>query len=38
MAGDRKKYLKRGFTGYREKPVDPFKIMNEIEKIWQKSI
>jgi len=38
MAGDREKYLKEGFTGYIEKPIDPFNIIKEIEEIWKKNI
>lgn len=38
MAGDREKYLREGFTGYIEKPIDPFTIIEEIEEIWQKNI
>ena len=38
MAGDREKYLEEGFTGYIEKPIDPFKIIEKIEAIWQKNI
>jgi len=38
MAGDRDNYLQKGFTGYIEKPIDPYKIIKEIEKIWQKNI
>ncbi len=38
MAGDREKYIKKGFTGYIEKPIDPFKIIEEIEEIWQKNL
>ena len=38
MAGDREKYLKEGFTGYIEKPIDPYTIIEEIEEIWQKNI
>jgi CheY-like chemotaxis protein len=38
MAGDREKYLKEGFTGYIEKPIDPFTIMKEINEIWKKNI
>ena len=38
MAGDREKFLKGGFTGYIEKPIDPFKIIKEIEEICQKNI
>jgi len=36
MAGDRERYLKEGFTGYIEKPIDPYKIIKEIEEIWRK--
>ncbi|MBW2595796.1 MAG: response regulator [Deltaproteobacteria bacterium] len=36
MAGDRDKYLKEGFTGYIEKPIDPYKIIEEVEEIWRK--
>lgn len=38
MAGDREQYLKEGFSGYIEKPIDPYKIIKEIEEIWQKSL
>ena len=38
MAGDREKYLKEGFAGYIEKPIDPYRIIEEIEGIWQKNI
>ncbi len=38
MAGDREKYLKEGFTGYIEKPIDPFTVIEEIEEIWQQNI
>jgi CheY-like chemotaxis protein len=32
MAGDRKKALKAGCTGYIEKPINPDSFMSEIEK------
>jgi len=38
MAGDRETYLKEGFTGYIEKPIDSFTIIKEIEEIWKKNI
>ena len=38
MAGDREKYLEEGFTGYIEKPIDPFTIIEEIKEIWKKKI
>ena len=38
MAGDREKYLHEGFTGYIEKPIDPFKIIEEIREIWKRNI
>jgi len=38
MAGDREKYLEQGFTGYIEKPIDPFTIIKEIREIWGKNI
>ena len=38
MAGDREKYLEHGFTGYIEKPIDPFTIIEEIREIWKKHI
>ncbi len=38
MVGDREQYLKEGFAGYIEKPLDPFTIIKEIEQIWKKSI
>jgi CheY-like chemotaxis protein len=33
MTGDRKKVLEAGFNGYIEKPIDPFKIINQIKEI-----
>ena len=36
MAGDREKFIKAGFTGYIEKPLDPYTIIQEIEKICRK--
>jgi CheY-like chemotaxis protein len=36
MAGDRDRYLKEGFTGYIEKPIDTFTVIGEIEEICQK--
>lgn len=36
MAGDRDGYLKEGFTGYIEKPIDPYKIIEEVEEICRK--
>jgi len=33
MAGDREKYFKEGFSGYIEKPLDPYTVIKEIEKI-----
>lgn len=38
MAGDREQYLEEGFTGYIEKPIDPFTIIKEIKQIWGKDI
>ncbi|HAQ62387.1 TPA: response regulator [Candidatus Delongbacteria bacterium] len=38
MAGDREKYLKCGFTGYIEKPIDPYTVIKEIKEIWEKNI
>ena len=38
MAGDREKYLNEGFTGYIEKPIDPYKVIKEIEEIWKRNI
>ena len=38
MTGDREKYMEEGFTGYIEKPIDPFTIIKEIKKIWEKYI
>jgi len=32
MAGDRERFLKAGFTAHIEKPIDPYKIIREIEK------
>ena len=37
MAGDREKYLKCGFTGYIEKPIDPYTVVKEIKDIWKKN-
>lgn len=37
MAGDRENYLKCGFTGYIEKPFDPYTIIKEIKEIWKKN-
>lgn len=37
MAGDRENYLKCGFTGYIEKPIDPYTILKEIKEIWKKN-
>lgn len=36
MAGDREKYVKGGFDGYIEKPIDPYTFLKEIEEICQK--
>lgn len=36
MAGDRENYLQQGFTGYIEKPIDPYTIIKEIKEIWKK--
>jgi CheY-like chemotaxis protein len=36
MAGDRQRYLKGGFDGYIEKPVDPYTIIEEIEEICRR--
>ncbi|MBW1709863.1 MAG: response regulator [Deltaproteobacteria bacterium] len=36
MTGDREKYLEGGFDGHIEKPIDPFRIIEEIEEICQK--
>jgi CheY-like chemotaxis protein len=36
MAGDREKLMQGGFTGYIEKPLDPYTIIQEIEKICRK--
>jgi CheY-like chemotaxis protein len=33
MAGDREKLMQGGFNGYIEKPLDPYTIIQEIEKI-----
>lgn len=33
MAGDREKLMQTGFNGYIEKPLDPYTIIKEIEKI-----
>lgn len=38
MAGDREKYMKGGFTGYIEKPIDPYTIIKEIKEIWKKNM
>ena len=38
MAGDREKYMEEGFTGYIEKPIDPFTVMKEIKEIWKKTM
>lgn len=38
MAGDRERYAESGFSGYIEKPIDPFTIMEGIKEIWEKSI
>ena len=35
MAGDRKKALKAGCTGYIEKPINPETFMNEIKKFLE---
>ena len=37
MAGDKEQYLEKGFTGYIEKPIDPFTIIKEIKEIWKKN-
>ena len=37
MAGDRERYLKGGFHGYIEKPIDPYRFVKEIEEICQKT-
>ena len=37
MAGDRERYLKGGFDGYIEKPIDPYTFVREIETICQKN-
>jgi CheY-like chemotaxis protein len=36
MAGDREKLMQGGFNGYIEKPLDPYTIIQEIEKICRK--
>ncbi len=36
MAGDRERYLKGGFDGYIEKPIDPYTFVKEVETICQK--
>ena len=33
MAGDREKLMQAGFNGYIEKPLDPYTVIKEIEKI-----
>ncbi len=33
MSGDREKLLKAGCTGYIEKPIDPIRVLGQIEKI-----
>ncbi len=37
MAGDRERYLKGGFHGYIEKPIDTYTFVKEIEEICQKA-
>ncbi len=37
MAGDREQYLEEGFTGYIEKPIDPYTIIKDIKTIWKKN-
>ncbi len=36
MAGDREKLMQAGFNGYIEKPLDPYTVIKEIEKICRK--
>ena len=36
MAGDRERYLKGGFDGYIEKPIDPYTFVKEVETICRK--
>jgi len=36
MAGDREEYIKGGFDGYIEKPIDPYKTIEEVEEICRK--
>ena len=33
MAGDREKLLKAGCDGYIEKPIDPTRVMSQIQKV-----
>ncbi|MCP4265861.1 MAG: response regulator [Candidatus Brocadiaceae bacterium] len=33
MAGDRQKMMNKGFNGYVEKPIEPEKVINQINKI-----
>lgn len=37
MAGDREKILNMGCNGYFEKPINPMKIVDDIEKIVKRS-
>ncbi|HIE31887.1 MAG TPA: response regulator [Methanosarcinales archaeon] len=37
MAGDRERFLAEGFNGYIEKPIDPYKIIEEIEEYARKT-
>ncbi|MCK4619913.1 MAG: response regulator [Desulfobacterales bacterium] len=36
MAGDREQFMQVGFNGYIEKPLDPYTVVKEIEKICRK--
>jgi two-component system, cell cycle response regulator DivK len=36
MAGDREKLMQVGINGYIEKPLDPYTVIKEIEKICRK--
>ncbi|MEA1945479.1 MAG: response regulator [Euryarchaeota archaeon] len=37
MAGDRERFLAEGFNGYIEKPIDPYKIIKELEGIYARN-
>ena len=36
LAGDWEKFIKAGFNGYLEKPLDPYTVIKEIEEICRK--